>query len=1003
MMPGAPDYPPLCPLLIGRVAQLAAFERALDQARRGNGHVILVAGEAGIGKSRLIEEARRSAERVGFLCLRGQCFEQDATLPYAPLIDLLQAGWTAASSSSALAAAGPELSRQVPALVARFYEPSLLADTEPAQEKRKLFQDLAEFLRGLTTAQPLFLVIEDLHWGDDASLEALLYLARRAMTGPLLLVISFRADEVGSGLRHFLAELSRQRLAYELALTPLARDDIDAMLRSIFRLDRPIRARFLADLAALTEGNPFFIEEVLSAFQTGDAPDVVGEGANAAFAGGIHIPQSVQDATLRRLARVSSSAQRVLRLAAVAGRRFDFALLQELAELDEAELLRLVKELVVAGLVVEESSEVVAFRHALTRQTVYAQFLVRERVALHRKVAEVLAGRDGAILESRLPDLAYHCHAGGLWELSLRYAQRMGERAQALDAPQVAIEHFSHALEAGQRLGQPPSPALHRARGQAYEVLGEFDRAQVDYERVLRAARATGDREVEWQGLLDLGFLWLGRDYALAGDLFHQALALAEQMGDPKRHARSLNRLGNWFVNLDQPQRGQEFHRRALAIFESLDDRPGIAESLDLLALATYFRGDRQGAIAHLEAAISICRSLNDRRSLSSILATLTHLRCSSRVFGTMSGATQRPAQALQEGEEAIALAREIGWRSGEAYALGELACTLTSVGEYGRALAAARESLVIAEEIEHQQWQAIALGALTMIFLDLLDPSAALQHAERSYALAKTSGSPFSTRVSGALLISALLLAGEPGRAEAILRDLLEPGTSPETLTQAALLAAHAEYSLARGEPRQALAIADRLIAWAKSAGASGDVPRLLLLRGEALGAMGEVEVATESLIAARAATIEGGVRPVLWQLYRAQGNLLQARGQREEARRVYGEARRVIDEIAATIPDEAIRVGFLERALAQLPAPRPPTPRDIARDAYGGLTAREREVVALIARGRSNREIADALFLSERTVEAHTGHIRDKLGLTSRAQVAAWAVERGLERNAQ
>src|SRR5204862_5741642 len=132
---------------------------------------------------------------------------------------------------------------------------------------------------------------------------------------------------------------------------------------------------------------------------------------------------------------------------------------------------------------------VFGFRHALTRQTIYAQLLVRERAALHRKIAESLAGRDGAVPDSRLPDLAYHCHAGGLWELSLRYAQRMGERAQALHAPQVAIEHFSHALEAGQRLGQPPSPALHRARGQAYEVQGEFDRAQGDYERVLSAAR----------------------------------------------------------------------------------------------------------------------------------------------------------------------------------------------------------------------------------------------------------------------------------------------------------------------------------------------------------------------------------------------------------------------------------------------------------------------------------------------------------------------------------
>jgi len=1000
------DKPLVCPVVIGRSGELAAIERAFAHVRDGHGLTIVVAGEAGVGKSRLVAEARARAEGLGFLCLQGQCFELDAVLPYAPLIDLLQtrvAGISAEELTSALGVAAPELSWLLPDLTGHRAGLAPPAPLEPEQEKRRLFHALTQFILGLAAAQPVLVVIEDLHWSDESSLEFLLHLVRRAAATPLLLLLSYRSGEDSPGLRHFRAELDRGRLARELELMRLTRAGVEAMLQAIFAPNRPIRADFLDALYALTEGNPFFIEEVLTSLVVAsDRPDAEGAWDRQPL-DALRIPRSVQDTVWRRLVRVSAPAQQLLTLAAVAGQRFDFSLLQELAGQTEDQLLRHIKELVAAQLVVEETAERFAFRHALTRQAIYAQLLARERQALHRTIVEALERRS-VQSEAYLPDLAYHAYEAGMWKQALHYGRCMGEWAQAMHTPQAALTHFSHALHAAHQLGQPPSPALLQARGQAYELLGHFEQAHNDYERALDAAQAAGDAGTVWQGLIDLGFLWQGRNYNLGGEFLGRALAQAERMGDPARHAHSLNRLGNWHVNREQPQHGQELHHQALVIFEQLGDQRGVAETLDLLALASYFRGDRRQAIAWYEDAAALFRALQERQALASMLTSLGHLRCASRAFDTMSGARPGPGKALRECEEALAIAREIGWRSGEAYALNQLALCLAAAGEYGRALGAAQEGLAIAEEIGHGHWQAFAHSTLAIISLDLLDPQAVRRHAEPGYVLARETGSCYSTRMSGAVLVQAYLLGQDVASAEAILKELAVSDVTIETHAQSVVLAAYGEFGLARGDPDMALRVADRLIAWAEAAGGAGVVPRLWKLRGEALAALGEATAAEMALRAAQEAAREQGARPLLWRIYLSLGALLQAHARRAEAEQAYAASWEIIEDLAATVPDEALREEFRGRAFARIPSLRRSSSASRATNqAYGGLTAREREVAALIARGMSNREIAEALVVSERTVETHISHIRDKLTFTSRAQIAAWAVQQGLVRDAK
>src|SRR5207302_11026235 len=260
----------------------------------------------------------------------------------------------------------------------------------------------------------------------------------------------------------------------EFALAPLTRSDMSAMLHAIFDLRRSVfmvpplaQGELLDTMYALTEGNPFIIEELLkSLIEAGDIFDEQGRWKRKERSS-LHIPRSVQDAVELRTAHLSEGARQVLNMAAVAGRHFDFALLQELTHQDEAQLLQLIKELIAAQLVVEESAEQFAFRHALTRQAISTQLLARERQALHRAIAEAMESLYAPTLEAHVVDLASHFYEAGVWAKALAYGWQAGEKALRLYAPQAATEQLTRALSAA-RLGALVPPAMvSLLRGQA--------------------------------------------------------------------------------------------------------------------------------------------------------------------------------------------------------------------------------------------------------------------------------------------------------------------------------------------------------------------------------------------------------------------------------------------------------------------------------------------------------------------------------------------------------
>ena len=1008
----------VCPTVIGRDLQLTAMRGVLARAGEGTGRVALIVGEAGVGKSRLLRVMTEEARTAGFLVLHGACFEAERSIPYAPLLDLVRL--FASSASPALVAhvlepAASELTGLFPELRPLLPDAVPIATVDPESDRRRLFHALAQVVTLLARTQPVFLAFEDVHWSDDATLELVFHLARSHTAQRVVIALTYRGEEAGPRLARLIADLERARIVDELPVERLGKSDVAAMLQAIFGPHENLGPEFVHLLHGLTEGNPFFVEETLKALIiAGDLTPTSGGGWRARPLERVRVPRTAVEAVRRRLAALTASARVVASTAAVAGRRFDFGLLQTLTGHDEREMLALVKELIAAQLVVEESAERFAFRHALTREAIYAELLTRERVALHREVAAALEQHHARSLDAVVEALAYHTWEAGDWERAATYAARAGQHALALSAPHEAVAQLDRAFSASERAGTPTGIELYLARGRANETLGEFQRAHDDFNAALDRARNTSDHRAAWEALYALGKLWAARDYTRAGEYRRGALDVARALGDESLVARSLNRIGNWYVNVEEPQAGLPHHEEALAIFERLGDRGGMAETVDLIAMAHHIGGAQRAAASYYERSLDLFARVDDRRGLANALAILAlcgpsyHCSSTTPYFTSVGGEELSALRSMR-------LARDIGWRAGESFVRFIIADCLVWRGEYDLAIPLAHEALSVAEEIEHLQWTAGSRRLLGAISLDLLAPNAAREHLEAAYGVTQRLGSAIWTRWTAAPLALARARTSDMAGALDVwttaartpeVEDGRDAPPGPHdtalTLGERQLWLARAELALIEQKPDMALEIVDARLASERieNPGSVLGVPRLSLVRAEALSTLGRYEEAMLALVTARAEATAQGARPMLWKIEAALGHVHRAQRQRLEARRAFDAARAMADELAAKIADDEVRTRFLDGLDAVIPAAPPPSPGRVAKDALGGLTQRERDVAELVAQGKPNRAIGRDLGIGERTVEGYVASALGKLGFTSRAQLAAWAVEMGIGR---
>jgi DNA-binding CsgD family transcriptional regulator len=1021
------------PTLIGREGQLSLLADHLAHSRGGQSRVVLIAGEAGIGKSRLATEIKALAVQSGVCSVQGRCFEQDSIFAYAPLIDLLRAfcrGQSGEALAHAFAATASELVKIFPDLST--YLPNLTpAPTiDPEQEKRRLFQAITRFLQQLTKAgQPLLIILEDLHWCDDTSLDWLLYFARQLEAEPVLVLLTYRNDEVHPALNQLLAALDRMAHVSEVRLARLGRAEVAAMLQAIFSLPNPPRADFLDALYALTQGNPFFVEEVLkSLIASGDIYREGGEWTRKPLSE-LQIPRTVQVALQQRTRQLSAEAGRVLTLAAVAGQHFDFSLLQALTQQPESELLRQVKELLAAQLVIEESDETFAFRHALTRQAIYAGLLVRERRTLHRTVGEALEDGDADWLNRQTNILAYHFYEAGQWAKALEWTQRAGDRAKGLSAHGEALNHYARARECAERLGQSGQVAAldeaigqaHRGRSQLPQALDAFTRALHETTDPARRAVLKAELGETYLSMADeraLTFLhealaeldpatqardivrvtlWLGRychmraQYGQAITYLERAHTLSEPFDDPimlrpiyhylaaalmfsARFEQSIYwtrqlialgeeiqsliavALGYWYLSynalwLGQWQDADEYANLGLSNVQTVVRQWGVQEAWARIPLvyAAYYRGDLAGGARLARECIQQATELRDRRAVLYINRMLVMIE-SAR--GAEQVAYELGDSAVRDGDELI----EVTIRSWNRIALADLHMQ--------------REEAERAVEL-YEQCNALLAGT---------------EH----YVVRMELGAPMAEAYCAqGRLDEAARLIGE---------TLAATQATGAGQFEAAAWRVQGQIWAACGRADDALHAFDNSIARCEALGSRVELTRALYQRGTLHQERGDAEAASSDWTRACTLCEQIGGRSLLWRARAALGRLAQAQNHEAEAARAFAAAGAVVEELAAAMPDEPFQAHLRRRAAALIPAEPQALSRRAANAEFGGLTVREREVALLIAQGRSNREIATALVLSERTVTTHVSNIFAKLGFTSRVQIATWATEHGL-----
>jgi DNA-binding CsgD family transcriptional regulator/tetratricopeptide (TPR) repeat protein len=936
-------------LFVGRDRELEQLGRALEAARADGGTTALVTGEAGIGKTRLASEVAARARDAGFEVLLGRSIDLVGTeLPYQPFVEALRP----------LGALSP-------------------ADPGAAGSQLRVFRETLAVLGGHAAAAPVLLVLEDLHWADTSTLDLVVFLAHNLQDRRVLLLTTARADEPSSAerVRRLADGVRRSGSALLVELGPLDHGEVTALLAA--RAGVPPAAALTEAIAARSEGNPFFAEELLAA-----AGDRGGE-----------LPRGLRDLLLARVVRLGPATQGLLRLAAAAGRDIGYPLLRDLAALPEPRLRESLREAVDHGvLVAEQASGRFRFRHALLAEAVYSTILPGEREELHARLAEELT-RDEAAAPA---ELAPHWAAAGRPREALAASVAGARQAEAVFGLTEAHAHLERAL------------AVWPAVPDAAELVG-LDLAELcSWAAELAGQTGAAPRAVE-----------LGR----------RAIELAGE-GDRGRAALLHERLGRHLHASGRGDAALPAFERAVALVPQEPPSPERAQALAVLGTGLSLAWRFDESLAVCEQALTVARRVGARsaelRALSVLGTDLAYLGRGAegleRLWQVQRLAEERAEPVMLE-QAYVALTDVLAMlgRPGESARLGGTALeALRPFGHDHSTLVANRVEALVAcgEWDEADRLSAAALRALTASYPHQpLITRAELETGRGDFAQARAhieAAAP-TVRQDPAVATYAGFVAELAlwerrwTDAEAAVDDGLAQARSRHTAQIRVRLCARGLFAqaelaaLARAR-RDDDVVADRL-ARSRSllASARRAAAQAAAITPNAAGwrALAEAEY-QRALGAARpdrwseaAGTWERLGRPPLaaYCRWRQAEALVAAGASRAEAGGPLRQAHAVAARIGAAPLLEQVELLAQRARLELAPPDGGPAEEQQGLGELLGLTPREAEVLALVARGYTNREIATTLVISVRTAGLHVSHILRKLGAPNRLEAAAIA----------
>ncbi len=1009
--PGALDNGPMAtrvssPMFVGRQGELADVRAAVRTASAGQPTVVLVAGEAGVGKTRFIAEATRTLPPT-VRVLAGGCIDiAGGTVPFAPVIEALRGLARGLPEGELHRLAGPgraDLARLLPQL----RRPGTAAagtGLAYGSAQGRLFEAVLGLLDRLAATGPTVLVIEDIHWADRSTLDLLAFLVRNLRQGPILLLASFRSDELHR--RHplvpFLAELSRSRPIVRIDLARFDRREVADQLAAI--VGRPPAPELVELVYSRSEGNPFFAEELLAA------------GGSSAG----RVPDTLREVLAARIAALSESTQELLRIAVAAGTRVQANLLGAIAGVDDPALVRALREAVEHQILLPEEDGPTSryrFRHTLVREAVYADLLPAERTRLHARFATVLeelptADRDA----STAAEIAYHWYAAHDLGRALEASVRAGiaaESAWAFAEAQVqyerALELWDRVPDAGERVEMDRVDLLARAAAAA--ATGAVPRAVAHIREAIALVDPGSDPERA--GLLHSRlsrFSWLAGDGRGALEAAREAVRLVPADPPTVARARVTAALGQVLMVEGYFEESRPISEEAVRVARAVDVREVEGHALNTLGADLGYLGDFAGGLEKLEQALDIARHVGNVDDVARAYVNIIDLH---NAAGRYDGAAQLAADAFDyDGrhglarfygaatlcEGALALGRLGRWTEADAvltrldrYQLSgnpeifvseRLAALEVGRGEFGVARRRLDQVAGLLHNAVDPQWTApfAELNAELSLWQD--HPSdAASVIADRLDVLSRLS----------------LIVAGQIGR----LGPLYGLGLRAEADLAALARVRHAD--------REVLDIVERGRAYLGTMRSLHEeirqrLPTFVPLADGYLALCEAEESRLEGTPdprpweAAAHAWGQLGMRPArAYPLWRQAQAILGATRARVAAAPLLRDAHAIAVDVGAHPLRHRIE-ALAGRGRIQLETPSSGGTAPGPESVRFRLTPREREVLELVAAGQTNRQIAESLFIGEKTAGVHVSNILAKLEAGGRTEAVAIARRVGI-----
>jgi ATP/maltotriose-dependent transcriptional regulator MalT len=966
---------------VGRTSEIQELEQAAEAARK-QPVLLLLGGDSGVGKSRLVSELEGLVSDRDVLVLRGEAVEQsEGELPYAPLTSALRPLVRARDTALEELSRGSRL--QLGALFPGLDDGAGAGAMHDPSSQLRLFEALVELLDLLSERAPVTLILEDMHWADRSTRTFVSFLARSLRQAPMLVVLTYRSDELHRRhpLRALLSELDRLEHVRSLELRPFNRAELAEILADILCAEPD--ESLIDRLYSRSEGNPLYTEELLAA-------GLDGRGA---------LPETLRDAFMLRIERLSPEAQRAARTIAV-GRRLTEPVIAEVADIDRASLQEALREAVAEHVLRTDDEGRFQFRHTLLREVVYDDLLPGERGDLHLDLARTLEARIGCSQDQeaeRTAAVAGHYAAAGDQPAALRAAVEAALVAREVHAYSEAAELAERALEL--------------------------------WPRVPDAARTIPLSHIDLLTLAATGHGIAG-DRERAETLLKRALHEIDPADEPEAYAGLLARLARVQWSLNRGEEGVETAQRALAMLPEECASPQRPPLMAWLARTRYLRGRFRDAIPDGEAALKAAIEAGDRHAEGEVLNTLGMARISL-------GDVEEGVTLL---ERAIEIAQEDDDLDNLGYAYSNLADMLHLAGRTSEALQVARQGLaaIPARVVRLHEWLMLTVAELAFhrgdweLMRSQLDPATTPLDrqtifrllAEAEVGLGEGRDDDAAKRLDDAEpLIAASTepqwigwfgaLRGELHRrrydliaARAAVEHALgrlEVCTDDVTgIARASAMGAQIEADIARrakdlrerAEERDALTRLDiQLSRLDAAAQEGGPVERAWLATGRAELARGRArnDPARWRKAAEQWEALERTYQAAVARWREAEAEV--ERDDRDAAAAAARSALIVAAELGARWLEGEV-VALAQRARLQLdPDVVEASPVPDAEEEPFGLTPRERQVLALIAEGATNRQIGAALFMAEKTASVHVSRILSKLGVQSRTQAAAMA----------